>query len=497
MSPEKLARFKAELEKRIAEMGQRQAMNAPAGFTGEAIAAPLEHTVRIHFLDHLLKALGWKMEAVVEEARVKQDTTLFLDYLGVHLQQRIPILIFEAKAWDKPLVNAISAAYRKDTTDILLAKALTFVRDGQGETPVTAEWTDWLSTLRTYVRNLHSQSGHLVSKVAISSGQWLVIFTDTRNAFIDNGTIDPRSILVYKTEQFVAGSSDIFRQLAYDALVRSIPSPLRPTQLSAYIAASSVRRAFHAIVVTWQASGSGAVLDRFPQIIVNPAIVLERSDGELLHITDRQVGREFVPTDADKFEEHLENVHGKAAQLLEAVSNALATTIAVSDINVFPGFREMPTLGSSSGLVPAQAPARTNFLWPFPNSPREFLLVTGSASYFLVDGSSFRTCTGHNWSACSSAGQAQGNGPILSSSIDPKSYFQSGSEKHCAHRAIHDRRADWCYVSGFETFLCCKTCVFQTACWPEPQVPALPCQTEPPEGAKAASSEGAVAEQSA
>ncbi len=75
MSPEKLARFKAELEKRIAEMGQRQAMNAPAGFTGEAIAAPLEHTVLIHFLDHLLKALGWKMEAVVEEARVKQDTT--------------------------------------------------------------------------------------------------------------------------------------------------------------------------------------------------------------------------------------------------------------------------------------------------------------------------------------------------------------------------------------------------------------------------------------
>jgi hypothetical protein len=142
MSPEKLARFKEELEKRIAEMGQRQAMNAPAGFTGEAIAAPLEHTVRIHFLDHLLKALRWKMEAVVEEARVKQDTTLFLDYLGVHLQQRIPILIFEAKAWDKPLVNAISAAYRKDTTDILLAKALNFIRDGQGETPVTAEWTE-------------------------------------------------------------------------------------------------------------------------------------------------------------------------------------------------------------------------------------------------------------------------------------------------------------------------------------------------------------------
>jgi hypothetical protein len=80
MSPEKFARFKEELEKRIAEMGQRQAVNAPAGFTGEAIAAPLEHTVRIQLLDHFLKALGWRMEALIEEARVKQDTTLFLDY---------------------------------------------------------------------------------------------------------------------------------------------------------------------------------------------------------------------------------------------------------------------------------------------------------------------------------------------------------------------------------------------------------------------------------
>ena len=96
----KLARFKAELES-ASPKWSASSHERSRRITGEAIAAPLEHTVRIHFLDHLLKALGWKMEAVVEEARVKQDTTLFLDYLGVHLQQRIPILIFEAKAWDK------------------------------------------------------------------------------------------------------------------------------------------------------------------------------------------------------------------------------------------------------------------------------------------------------------------------------------------------------------------------------------------------------------
>jgi hypothetical protein len=484
MSPKSLADFKEDLEKRVAEMSQRQALNAPAGFTGEELDAPLEHTVRIQFLDNLLRALGWKVEAVVEEARVKGDTTLFLDYLGVHLQQRMPILIFEAKAWDKPPVSAISSANGRDEPEVLLAKALTFIRDGQGVSPVTVEWTGWLSKLRDYVRDLQSQSRHLVSKVAISSGQWLVIFTDTRNAFVDDGAIDPNFILVFETKQFVAASDDIFKQLSYDTLVRSIPSPLRPTQLSAYIAASDVRRVFHAIVVTWQATGSDAVFDRFPQIIVNPAAVLERADGELLHVTDHRLGHEFVPTDSDKLAEHFANVRSKAEQLLGSVADALGIKLVASDIDVFRGFPEMPTRGSSNGLVPEPISARINFLWRFPSSPREFLLVTGTAPHFLVDKPSFRTCIGHDWIACSTAGHAQGVSPVLASSIAPKAYFQSGLDRHCAHRAIHDRRADWCYVSGFESFLCCKACIFQDACWPEPHRPALPCSEKRPVDAK-------------
>jgi hypothetical protein len=357
------------------------------------------------------------MEAVVEEARVKGDTTLFLDYLGVHLQQRTPILIFEAKAWDKPPVSAISSANRRDAPELLLAKALTFIRDGQGVSPVTAEWTGWLSKLRDYVRDLQSQSRHVVSKVAISSGQWLVIFTDTRNAFIDDGTIDPNFILVFKTDQFVANSDDIFKQLAYDTLVKSIPSPLRPTQLSAYIAASDVRRVFHTVVVTWQASGSDAVFDRFPQIIVNPAAVVERADGALLHVTDHLLGHDFVPTDPDKLEDHFAGVRARADRLLGSIADALGTKPVASDIDVFRGFPEMPTRGSSSGLVPEPMPTRVSFLWRFPDSPREFLLVTGTSPHFLLDNPSFGSCTGHSWTACSTAGHAQGGNPVLASSI--------------------------------------------------------------------------------
>jgi hypothetical protein len=111
--------------------------------------------------------------------------------------------------------------------------------------------------------------------------------------------------------------------------------------LPAYVSASDVHRIFHAIVVTWQASGSGAAFDRFPQIIVNPAAVIERSDGVLLHVTDHQLGHEFVPTESDKLHDHFVAMQDKADRLLRSIGDALGGTPAASDIDLFPGFPQM------------------------------------------------------------------------------------------------------------------------------------------------------------
>jgi hypothetical protein len=46
---------------------------------------------------------------MVEEARVQGDTTLFLDYLGVNPDSRVPLLIVEGKAWGKPFVERPNA----------------------------------------------------------------------------------------------------------------------------------------------------------------------------------------------------------------------------------------------------------------------------------------------------------------------------------------------------------------------------------------------------
>jgi hypothetical protein len=69
---------------------------------------------------------------MVEEARAQGDTTLFLflDYLGVNPDFRVPLLIVEGKAWGKPFVTASDDAAADEvlatpsTPEALLAKLL-------------------------------------------------------------------------------------------------------------------------------------------------------------------------------------------------------------------------------------------------------------------------------------------------------------------------------------------------------------------------------------
>src|ERR1700728_328192 len=205
MSPEKRAAFKEAIEKLVEDAERNEAPDAPLGFTGEIIDPTLEHNVRKVFLNRLLIALGWKLETTVaEEARVKGDTTLFLDYLGVHLDTRIPLLIFEAKAWEKPFISALTAAGKRQTANELIARALNYIKGGkQGSSPVIGEWIEWVSKLQDYVLNLKDQSIHVVGRVAISSGQWLVVFTEPGLAFLEPEDVDPTNVLVFQTESFV------------------------------------------------------------------------------------------------------------------------------------------------------------------------------------------------------------------------------------------------------------------------------------------------------
>jgi hypothetical protein len=477
MSPDRLAKFKAAVETLVAEVQSKEGPAGPVAFSGEVVAPTLEHNVRKTFLNKLLTALEWQLEtAVAEEARVRGDTTLFLDYLGVHLVTRVPVLIFEAKAWEKPPVSPSSAAGRRIDPEELIARALNYLKGGKdGDAPVTAEWIEWLEKLQTYVRDLKEQSGHLVSRVAISSGQWLVIFTEPGPAFLDLAEVKPGSILVFRIDNFVRESDDIFRQISYAQLVDHIPSPLRATQLRAFISASAVRRVFRALWVRWESSGAAGVLDTFPQIFVYPAFVLERADGALLHVAEARFGRSPVPADAPWLNQHLIEVAENSSKLLEAIVEELQKSFEIAVLDAFPGFPQTPLRGSPVALVATPMSSRVEFIWLWPLRSSEFLLVTGASPHFLLERPTVTPCVGHDWVRCSGVGLQVGHAPVLAPSVNPKSFYISGDDHHCAHRHIHDRRSGRCHIASFETFLCCKACVFQETCWPAASTPPLPC----------------------
>ena len=84
------ADFKRKLHEALAEFGRQSGSAAPPDYVGAELGDPLEHVTRRHLIDHMLSALGWDIRRMsremIEEARARGETTLFIDYLGIRNQ---------------------------------------------------------------------------------------------------------------------------------------------------------------------------------------------------------------------------------------------------------------------------------------------------------------------------------------------------------------------------------------------------------------------------
>ena len=202
-----------------------------------------------------------------------------------------------------------------------------------------------------------------------------------------------------------------------------------------------------------------------------PAAIIERDDGALIEVVDKSLGRTVLPTDLEELPKYLADFKDRSNELMDAISHELAGSFTISGLDKFRGFAAMPLRGSPMGLIPTIRDARIQFLRPWSQGANEFLLVTGDASHFVMEQPTISACVGRDWVDCNEIGEQMGASPILGPSVDPKAYYASATSHHCAHRGIHDRRSSKCYVAVFEKFLCCKACIFQERCWPEPLAP--------------------------
>ena len=274
-------------------------------------------------------------------------------------------------------------------------------------------------------------------------------------------------ILAFDSDEVIARSDEVFSLLARQSLIADPPSPVAPTQISAYADRASVARVYHALWIARRKDG--AHFDAFPQINVYPSIVVERHDGQMIYIVDQLRGRLTVPHNYDGLASHIDEVGQRATELLQVVNDELSAALQPSPITAFTGFQIPNTLAATLNLD-----LNGKFLKSWP-SPNEFLLITGVEKHFLLPYPSVDPCAGHAWGECHALHVNQRSAPIVNRSFEPASFFTTIEPHHCAHRTVHDRRAARCHISPFEEFLCCRACVFQKVCWAPEELGRLPC----------------------
>lgn len=494
--------FKHALEKLIKGFVEAMKPSAAVPYLGASHGDPLEHTTRAEFIDNVLIALGWMLKKsggeVIEEARIKDETTLFLDYLGVNPDTRAPQLIVEAKAWSKPMVAASDAAAATEdkstsfTPVSLIAAAIEHCKaEGAIEaSPVTAEWARWIAKLRDYVVGTHTNSGHTVSRAVLTSGRWMVVFTDPGNAFINPGDVNTAGIKIFLLENYVEQSTTIFDLLAYHKLVDRPPDYIAVSRVHAFLAAGAVKSVHRALWLRRQ--DGGAHFRIHPQLYLYAAAVVQRVDGVVVTVLDDH-SENAVPHDMNEFAGHLAAVQAASDALLEAIKSELGELPEVSGVEAFPGFVLPPTIDTIVSVVPPRLGPKKALLKSYRPRADEFLLVTGVAAHFLLQEPTAAPCAGHDWTMCNALGSSKGPGAVLSRSVEPMSFFRSGENHHCAHRVLHDRREERCLVMPFEEFLCCRACVLQCVCWSEAELGGLPCGVAPLAARNAVRSETASA----
>ena len=458
----------------------------------------LEAHARVFMINSLLGALNWRMDVAVEEdaanlipevplTSITHNTTRFLDYLGLEHSDGRPLLIVESKRPSSklPVLHTRLEGYRPPlregvATDLEWGIAEAIAR-GIVDQSISGEWNAWLATLRDYVRSVQQQSGHVPRRVVITNGDWLVLFRDPVNAFIDDGTCDPTHILVYKDRDSIERRyTEVFRELEHQSLLSETPA-LTLGELLFHVAPEMIELAMFGLRLLY--IEEPGFFEPAPVIKLMPIIFLRTRYGAWLCVESRR--EERLPHAAEELPTHLDSIRALSMAFLEDINKTLRTHLPVSSLSKHysheDGFDILRGVTECSRRSAAGA--------------REFLLVTGDNTHYLLPEPTIPDCPYHFWGNCNASGVASNPGPLETRKTSPKSFFKSGEPHHCSHREVGTAKAGritasnrercgprsgqegqaFCEIYRFEEHLCCRTCAFEEVCT-KAQVFVLPCQ---------------------
>jgi hypothetical protein len=454
--PELANDFRQGLEELVAEVRESFELGGPAAFAGAVVANPLEAVTRVHVIDGLMTLLGWRLGPggnMAIEARIKGNTTTFMDYVGVTADLRAPVLIVEAKAWDKPFVTPRRRSKEQLDTRELIARGIQHIRnDGKkAESPVSGLWHDYLDQVHGYVKGLKTKYGYDVPRVVLTSGNWLVVFKSPGARFLGAGDLQLDDIVVFEFDEYVGRFREIFDLVARANLVEDIPRPLRVSQLADFIAGAALKACYRGLQITAH-SDQHSPFEAVPRVWTHPTIVLERTDGAILIVASEGV----LIDRGERFAGNRDEVEARGQALLADCSAVLGVALAPAPVGEFGGFTpngDELRLGGGRRFVDG---GRTSSEW---------FLVTGDQPHYVAAAADIE-CSFHAWVACGP--KRIGTSAIFFPALDkPAALFIDGDPQHCAHQAQFDYREQRCHLHQIDQRPCCHTCVYRPVCWPE------------------------------
>lgn len=436
----------------------------------------LEVHAREYIVNSLLAALNWRLDARPEEGlpnlvpevpvrSSERGTLRSLDYLGLERKTDNPLLIVETKRPSAELPQAWRPA----------ATYSEIVMMGLAGEHLKGEWSRWLDDLRDYVRSVYDRIQKAPRRVVLTNGDWLILFLDPSDAFLENGSRDPNRILVFRAPTDIEKRfSELFRHLEHQHVLGETPA-LTPGELLFHLGPEAVDRAMHGLRLRY--IEQQGIYTPAPVIKVAPVVFLRSRYGAWFRVEAPPKDYE-LPHKEDDLARHLAEVHEAAMDLLCQVNQRLGTSLQPFPLHKHyedeDGFAAIPGVVKCGG--------------------DEFLVITGDKTHYLLPEPSVPDCPYHDWGKCNSAGVPSNPGPILARSISPRSFFISGELHHCAHRDVNSAKASpiaaanqsrcglrsgqegeaFCEIWPFEQHLCCRTCVFEKVCT-KATVFRLPC----------------------
>ena len=449
---------------------------------------------------HVVPDTGDQLPNLVPEAQVKSAAsgrTRRLDYLGLEKETKDPLIIVETKRRRSPLPELADsgAVQSPDAVSEKIGKALQRTPEAIAETlaqalngrPLNGEWNEWLATLVDYVRSVTRRARRPPKRVVVTDGDWLIIFTDPADAFLDGGQRRASAIAVYQLGQkgglalSIEEASQVFQLLDYFQVLGEI-GPLLPEELPFYLARTDVDRIMYGLHIHY-IDKQTTYGRRIPEIRVARAVLIRSKGGSWFDV-EAQGTDHVVPDSESRLAEHLRDVGRDAKALLGRAKSSLKMRKRPTDVvDHYHSHLAFESLGGVKRL-PDTGDLRTE----------AFLMATGAVTHYLKRKPSVAACPFHDHEQCRRQNAPDPSGPILTPSTNPRCFFVLGQAHHCAHggvcaakahpvnesnrarcglRSAEDGQA-FCEIYRFETHLCCRTCVFEEVC-ASTQILALPC----------------------